>query len=157
RGSYGGCPAAISSGGTCTKTDRSMANVPWSASASTDASRLPSFQLPANGRADRAATISAASPRSRHVHPWRAGVSFRAPHSEFRTAASPLRQQPGRDRSTRQEDQAQPPHRDRMSRILRTAHGDLALPAFLPDATRAVVRTLDSADLAQCGVPAVVI
>ena len=31
---------------------------------------------------------------------------------------------------------------------IETAHGPLALPVFLPDATRAVVKTLDSADLA---------
>jgi queuine tRNA-ribosyltransferase len=36
-------------------------------------------------------------------------------------------------------------------RTLATGHGDLRLPAFLPDATRAVVRTLDAADLAECG------
>ena len=35
-------------------------------------------------------------------------------------------------------------------------HGRLRLPAFLPDATQGVVRSLDSADLAQCGVEAVV-
>ncbi|MCU0722504.1 MAG: queuine tRNA-ribosyltransferase family protein [Planctomycetes bacterium] len=34
--------------------------------------------------------------------------------------------------------------------------GPLALPAFLPDATRGVVRSLDPADLAACGVRAVV-
>lgn len=35
---------------------------------------------------------------------------------------------------------------------LDTPHGLLHLPAFLPDATRAVVRSLDSEDLAACGV-----
>lgn len=35
-------------------------------------------------------------------------------------------------------------------------HGDLPLPAFLPDATRAVVRAVDSADLEACGVDALV-
>lgn len=36
--------------------------------------------------------------------------------------------------------------------VLSTAHGDLSLPAFLPDATRGVVRTLDAADLQAAGV-----
>ncbi len=35
-------------------------------------------------------------------------------------------------------------------------HGDLPLPAFLPDATRGVVRAVDSADLEMCGVDALV-
>ena len=35
-------------------------------------------------------------------------------------------------------------------------HGRLQLPAFLPDATRAVVRSIDSVDLEQVGVQAVV-
>ncbi len=35
-------------------------------------------------------------------------------------------------------------------------HGRLPLPAFLPDATLGVVRSVDSADLEQCGVEAVV-
>src|SRR5512145_563262 len=34
--------------------------------------------------------------------------------------------------------------------------GDLPLPAFLPDATRAVVRSVDSVDLERCGVQALV-
>lgn len=38
------------------------------------------------------------------------------------------------------------------SRVLRTVHGSLALPCFLPDATRGVVRSLDSADLEACGI-----
>ncbi len=37
-------------------------------------------------------------------------------------------------------------------KTLSTSHGDMGLPAFLPDATRAVVKTLDAADLAACGV-----
>jgi len=39
-----------------------------------------------------------------------------------------------------------------MSRTLHTEHGDLALPAFLPDATRGVIRMLDWRDAQQCGV-----
>ncbi len=39
--------------------------------------------------------------------------------------------------------------------ILPTAHGPLALPAFLPDATKGVVRTVDATDLAAVGVEAV--
>ena len=41
-------------------------------------------------------------------------------------------------------------------RTLALAHGELALPAFLPDATLGVVRTLDSDDLRACGVEALV-
>jgi len=40
--------------------------------------------------------------------------------------------------------------------VLQLPHGALALPAFLPDATLAVVRSVDSADLEDCGVEAVV-
>jgi queuine tRNA-ribosyltransferase len=40
--------------------------------------------------------------------------------------------------------------------VLRLAHGDLPLPAFMPDATLGVVRTLDAADVEACGVDAVV-
>jgi queuine tRNA-ribosyltransferase len=40
--------------------------------------------------------------------------------------------------------------------VLPLPHGDLPLPAFLPDATRAVVRSVDSADLEGCGVNALV-
>ncbi len=40
--------------------------------------------------------------------------------------------------------------------VLRLPHGDLRLPAFLPDATRGVVRSLDSGDLEACGVAALV-
>src|SRR5205807_8219222 len=35
-------------------------------------------------------------------------------------------------------------------------HGELRLPVFLPDATQGVVRSVDSADLEQCGIQAVV-
>ncbi len=42
-------------------------------------------------------------------------------------------------------------------RLLTTAHGELRLPAFLPDATRAVVRGLDSDDVRACGIGGVVI
>jgi queuine tRNA-ribosyltransferase len=38
-----------------------------------------------------------------------------------------------------------------------TFHGLLELPVFLPDATRAVVKTLDSTDLAQVGIRALVV
>ncbi|MCD4684339.1 MAG: queuine tRNA-ribosyltransferase family protein [Anaerolineae bacterium] len=41
-------------------------------------------------------------------------------------------------------------------RVLSLPHGDLPLPAFLPDATRGVVRAVDSADLETCGVNALV-
>lgn len=37
---------------------------------------------------------------------------------------------------------------------LKLPHGAIALPAFLPDATRGVVRAVDSADLEACGVQA---
>jgi queuine tRNA-ribosyltransferase len=40
---------------------------------------------------------------------------------------------------------------------LATEHGDIAFPAFLPDATRAVVRAVDSDDLERCGVPGLVV
>jgi queuine tRNA-ribosyltransferase len=40
---------------------------------------------------------------------------------------------------------------------LRTAHGDLPLPAFLPDATRGVVRSVDAEDLRAVGVPALMV
>lgn len=39
-------------------------------------------------------------------------------------------------------------------RHLTTPHGPLALPAFLPDATQGVVRSLDALDLEACGVRA---
>jgi len=35
---------------------------------------------------------------------------------------------------------------------LNTPHGVLRLPAFLPDATRAVIRSLDSRDIEDCGI-----
>lgn len=44
---------------------------------------------------------------------------------------------------------------DRPAR-LRSFHGDLTLPAFLPDATRGVVRALDSADLEAIGIEGLV-
>jgi len=40
-------------------------------------------------------------------------------------------------------------------RALELSHGQLRLPVFLPDATRGVVRALDSGDLLKCGVQAV--
>lgn len=43
-----------------------------------------------------------------------------------------------------------------MISTLKTAHGDLALPAYLPDATRGVVRAVDATDLHNAGVQAVV-
>jgi queuine tRNA-ribosyltransferase len=44
----------------------------------------------------------------------------------------------------------------RMRSTLSLAHGDVALPAFLPDATLAVVRGVDSTDLESIGIEAVV-
>jgi queuine tRNA-ribosyltransferase len=38
--------------------------------------------------------------------------------------------------------------------VLRLPHGQIQFPAFLPDATQGVVRSLDAADLAACGVQA---
>ena len=43
-----------------------------------------------------------------------------------------------------------------MSKQLHLPHGDLDIPAFLPDATLGVVRSLDSADLERCGTQALV-
>lgn len=40
---------------------------------------------------------------------------------------------------------------------MQTPNGELKLPAFLPDATRAVVRSLDAADLEAVGVPGLVV
>jgi len=40
---------------------------------------------------------------------------------------------------------------------LATAHGDLPLPAFLPDATRGLVRTLDADDVAAAGIQALMV
>ena len=42
-------------------------------------------------------------------------------------------------------------------RRLPTRHGDLDLPAFLPDATRGIVRTLDALDLEACRVEGLVV
>ena len=42
-------------------------------------------------------------------------------------------------------------------KALATRHGALALPAFLPDATRGVVRTIDAADVAGCGITAMMV
>ena len=42
-------------------------------------------------------------------------------------------------------------------KTLATLHGELALPAFLPDATRGVVRTVDAADVAACGIAALMV
>jgi queuine tRNA-ribosyltransferase len=43
-----------------------------------------------------------------------------------------------------------------MNRI-ETPHGDLSLPAFLPDATRGAVRTLEARDVAGCGLEALMV
>ena len=42
------------------------------------------------------------------------------------------------------------------TRSLRLPHGELPLPAFLPDATQGVVRAVDACDLEACGIQAVV-
>ena len=42
------------------------------------------------------------------------------------------------------------------AKSLTLPHGQLSLPAFLPDATRGVVRSIDSIDLEQCKVQALV-
>ena len=41
--------------------------------------------------------------------------------------------------------------------VLATGHGPLSLPVFFPDATRGVVRTVDSSDLEACGVQGLVV
>jgi queuine tRNA-ribosyltransferase len=41
-----------------------------------------------------------------------------------------------------------------VKRCLETSHGNLPLPAFLPDGTRGAVRTIDAADLEACGINA---
>ncbi len=41
-------------------------------------------------------------------------------------------------------------------KILHVPHGDIHLPVFLPDATRGVVRTIDSVDLENSGIEALV-
>ncbi|MBL7202251.1 MAG: tRNA guanosine(34) transglycosylase Tgt [Anaerolineae bacterium] len=38
-----------------------------------------------------------------------------------------------------------------------TAHGTVSLPTFFPDATRAVVRTVDAQDLQRCGIEGLVV
>lgn len=43
------------------------------------------------------------------------------------------------------------------SAVLETPRGGLALPAFLPDATRAVVRTIDSKDIKACGIDSLMV
>lgn len=45
---------------------------------------------------------------------------------------------------------------DKHVKWLQTPHGRLTAPTWLPDATRAVVRCVDSADLRQCGVAGIV-
>ena len=40
---------------------------------------------------------------------------------------------------------------------IETAHGPLHLPVYFPDATRGVVRTVDSHDLETCGVQGLVV
>lgn len=42
-------------------------------------------------------------------------------------------------------------------KTLQTQRGDLKLPAFLPDGTRAVVRGLDGDDLTACGIDAIMV
>ncbi|MGQ9630279.1 MAG: tRNA guanosine(34) transglycosylase Tgt [bacterium] len=42
-------------------------------------------------------------------------------------------------------------------KTIKTMHGDMRLPAFLPDATYGVVRGLDSHDLKSCGVAGLVV
>jgi len=41
--------------------------------------------------------------------------------------------------------------------VIETAHGPLHLPVYFPDATRGVVRTVDSRDLEACGVQGLVV
>jgi queuine tRNA-ribosyltransferase len=41
--------------------------------------------------------------------------------------------------------------------VIQTAHGPLHLPVYFPDATRGVVRTVDSRDLEVCGVQGLVV
>src|SRR5215470_12865150 len=45
---------------------------------------------------------------------------------------------------------------NRRSASLQLPHGQVQLPAFLPDATLGVVRSIDSTDLQRCGIQAVV-
>lgn len=42
-------------------------------------------------------------------------------------------------------------------KLLQTRRGPLRLPSFLPDATRAVVKGLDSRDIAECGIEALMV
>jgi queuine tRNA-ribosyltransferase len=49
------------------------------------------------------------------------------------------------------------PEYDTQSAELVTAHGEVRMPAFLPDATRAGVRGVTSADLKAVGIPALVV
>jgi queuine tRNA-ribosyltransferase len=44
-----------------------------------------------------------------------------------------------------------------MPNVIETAHGPLHLPVYFPDATRGVVRTVDSRDLEACGVQGLVV
>ena len=44
-----------------------------------------------------------------------------------------------------------------MKESIHTLHGQLALPAFIPDATRAVVRSADSVDLEEAHVPGLMV
>ncbi len=44
-----------------------------------------------------------------------------------------------------------------MNRTLHTAHGEIKLPAFFPDATRGVVRSLDSSDVVGAGIHGLVV
>jgi queuine tRNA-ribosyltransferase len=41
--------------------------------------------------------------------------------------------------------------------FLKTIHGDLPLPAFLPDATQAIVRTIDSRDIKESGIQSLMV
>src|SRR5579875_2881468 len=53
-------------------------------------------------------------------------------------------------------DRAETPDEHWKDATLPSAHGALALPAFLPDATLGVVRAVDAADLERAGIEAVV-
>ena len=41
--------------------------------------------------------------------------------------------------------------------MIETPHGGLKFPVFLPDATRGVIRTLDTRDLSECGIEALMV
>jgi queuine tRNA-ribosyltransferase len=45
---------------------------------------------------------------------------------------------------------------DKYPKLVVTPHGELTAPAWLPDATRAVVRCVDSHDMRECGVSGIV-